>query len=419
MNETKSAHFVHCFAHQLQLALVFVAKNHTEVNDFFDVVSRLLNIIGSSYKRRDNLRNIQANKVKAALVEGELESGTGLNQEVGIKRPSDTRWGSHFASILNIKNIYSSICEVLEDLGKDNSDRDRKAEAIRILKSLKSFDFVFCLHLMVDILGITNHLNTSLQRKDQDILNAMNQVSSSKRAIQEIRDVGWEPLLGNVTLFCDKYDVQIVDIEDAYYNGIGRRRGSQVTNLHHYHVDVFKAVIDMQLQELNHRFNEVNTKLLLSIACLCLRESFKAFDLDKLMEMATLYRKEFPTEYDLEVLEVELKNYIKDVREDERFNQLKSIGELAKKMVEEQKHIIFPKVYLLLKLALILPVATASVERAFSAMKLVKTDLRNKMGDQFLSDSLVSYIEKGVLDSISNDTVMEIFQAIRPRRVQL
>ncbi|KAL4580987.1 hypothetical protein LXL04_017193 [Taraxacum kok-saghyz] len=65
-----------------------------------------------------------------------------------------------------------------------------------------------------------------------------------------------------------------------------------------------------------------------------------------------------------------------------------------------------PKVYLLLKLALILPVATASVERAFSAMKLIKTDIRNKMGDKFLSDSLVSYIEKDVLDSFDNDTII-------------
>ncbi|XP_023739167.1 uncharacterized protein LOC111887233 [Lactuca sativa] len=313
MNETKFAYFTHCFVHQLQLALVFVAQNHTKVNDFFDAVSRLLNIIGSSYKRRDNLRIKQANKVMEAFVEGELESGTGLNQEVGIKRPYDTRWGSHFSSLLDIKNIYSSICEVLEDLGKANSDRDRKVEAIRILRLLKSFDFVFCLRLMVDILGVTNHLNTILQRKDQDIINVMNQVSSSKKAIQEIRDVGWEPLLGNVTLFCKKHDVRIGDMEDEYYDGFSCRRGSPVNNLHHYHVDVFKAVCDMQLQELNHRFNEANTELLLCIACLCPRESFKAFDLDKLMEMATLYREEFQTEYDFQVLEVELKNYINDV----------------------------------------------------------------------------------------------------------
>jgi len=104
---------------------------------------------------------------------------------------------------------------------------------------------------------------------------------------------------------------------------------------------------------------------------------------------------------------------------DERFTHLKSIVDLAKKMVEVKKHIIYPKVYLLLKLALILPVATASAERAFSAMKLVKTDICNKMGDKFLSDSLVSYIEKNVLEKFDNDAIIAKFQAMKARRIQL
>nr|KAJ0197641.1 hypothetical protein LSAT_V11C700376230 [Lactuca sativa] len=375
MNEIKSARFVHCFAHQLQLDLVFVAKNHITVNDFFDMVSRLLNIYGSSYKRRDKLRKKQADKVMATLAEvlyvncstnsifmwyisSELESGTGLNQELNIKRPSDTRWGSHFAFLLNIQTIYASICDVLEDLCKFDTDRDRKAEAIRILKLLKSFDFVFCLHLMVDILGVTNHLNTILQRKDQDIVNAMNQLKSWIWKMHIIMDIV---------------------VEEVH----------RFNNLHHYQVDVFKEVIDMQLQELNHRFNEVDTNLLLCIACLC------------------------------PILEVELGNYIKDVQEDERFNDLKNIEDLDKKMVEEKKHIIFPKIYLLVRLALILPVATPSVERTFSAMKLIKTDIRNKTSDQFFSDSLVSYVEKNILKCISNNPIVKMFQDIRPRRVRL
>jgi len=42
----------------------------------------------------------------------------------------------------------------------------------------------------------------------------------------------------------------------------------------------------------------------------------------------------------------------------------------------------YPLVYRLIELTLILPVATATVERIFSAMSIVKTDLRNKMGDE-------------------------------------
>ncbi|KAM7510458.1 hypothetical protein LguiB_009333 [Lonicera macranthoides] len=75
--------------------------------------------------------------------------------------------------------------------------------------------------------------------------------------------------------------------------------------------------------------------------------------------------------------------------------------------------------YLLLRLALTLLVATASVERAFSAMNIVKGPLRNRMGDQWLSDSLLVYIEKNVFACIDNETVMLRFQNMKTRRGQL
>jgi hAT family C-terminal dimerisation region len=62
--------------------------------------------------------------------------------------------------------------------------------------------------------------------------------------------------------------------------------------------------------------------------------------------------------------------------------------------VEKKKDIVYPLVYKLLSLALILSVATASVERAFSAMNVVKEISRNRMRDQWLNDCLVTYIEE-------------------------
>lgn len=91
--------------------------------------------------------------------------------------------GFFFSYLLNIETIYCSICDLLKDLGKNNDDLDHKPEAICILKSFKAFDFVFHLYLMIDILGVTYHLNRTLQRNYQDIINAMNQVSSFKKAI--------------------------------------------------------------------------------------------------------------------------------------------------------------------------------------------------------------------------------------------
>ncbi|XP_071704777.1 uncharacterized protein [Rutidosis leptorrhynchoides] len=178
---------------------------------------------------------------------------------------------------------------------------------------------------MVDVLEITNDLNTTLQRKDQDIVNAMHQVRGSKTRLQCMRDDGWELLFGKVSLFCGKNDIEITNMEDLYYDGISRRRGSHVSSLHHYNVDVFYMVIDMQLRELNNRFNEVNTTLLISIASLNPSKSFKAFEVEDLMRMAEFYPSDFP-KHELGFLRGQLMNYISDVCGDERFSHLKGIG---------------------------------------------------------------------------------------------
>ncbi|XP_071689974.1 uncharacterized protein [Rutidosis leptorrhynchoides] len=204
-------------------------------------------------------------------------------------------------------------------------------------------------------------------------------------------------------------------MNDPFYDGISRRRGSHVSSLHHYQVDVFYAVIDMQLRELNYRFNEVDTTLLISMASLNPSKSFKTFQVEDLMKMADFYPSGFP-KHEFGFLRGQLMNYINDVRGDESFSDLKGIGHLAKMMVETNKSIIYPKVYLLLKLALILRVATSTVERAFSEMKLIKNDLRNKFGDQFMNDCLLSYIEKEVLDDISNEAIMDESYRMKPRR---
>ena len=84
-----------------------------------------------------------------------------------------------------------------------------------------------------------------------------------------------------------------------------------------------------------------------------------------------------------------------------------------------RKHETYHLVYLLVKLALTLHVATTIVERSFSAMKYIKNELRNRMGDQWMNDCLVMYIEKKVACSIDNEIIMQRFQNIKTRRRQL
>ena len=180
LKENSSAFYVHCFAHQLQLTLVVIAKNHIQVASLFNLVSTLLNVVGGSCKRHDMLREKQINYVREALGKGEIPSGQGLNQETSLKRAVDTRWGSHYATLINLILMYSSIIDVLEIIKEDGSNADQRAEANGLLYLLEDFDFAFTLHLMKNVLGISNELSQALQRKDQDIINAMNLVNITK-----------------------------------------------------------------------------------------------------------------------------------------------------------------------------------------------------------------------------------------------
>ncbi len=66
-----------------------------------------------------------------------------------------------------------------------------------------------------------------------------------------------------------------------------------MTNLHHYRVELFYAIIDKQLQKLNNRFTKSNTELLLCVSCLSPSDSFATFDKKKLIRLAQFYPKDF------------------------------------------------------------------------------------------------------------------------------
>ena len=307
---------------------------------------------------------------------------------------------------------------VLEYVEEDGNNSKQRAESCHLLNVIQFFEFIFNLHLMKNILRVTNELSQVLQMNDQDIVNAMALVKVSKQRLQNIRDDGWSLLLDEVSLFCDKHDITVPIMDDIFVSqGRSRRKAQKISNLHHFQVEIFYQVVDRQLQELNNRFTEVNTELLLCIACLNPRHSFFAFDKEKLIQLAQFYPLEFSSTQ-LLALDSQLENFILDVRSDDQFSDLNGIGALFQKLVETRKNIVYPLVFLLLKLALVLPVATASVERTFSAMNIIKSRLRNRMGDEFLNDCLVTYIERETFDCIDNEKIIQSFQNMKPRRME-
>ena len=72
-----------------------------------------------------------------------------------------------------------------------------------------------------------------------------------------------------------------------------RRYTDRMTNLYYYRIEIFYVIIAMQLQELNNRFTESNTELLLCVSCLSPFDFFATFDKLKLIRLAQFYPKDF------------------------------------------------------------------------------------------------------------------------------
>ncbi|XP_047266978.1 uncharacterized protein LOC124897726 [Capsicum annuum] len=131
-------------------------------------ITNVLNIVRASYKRRN------------LIIFGKVHTRRGLNQERGLQRPCDTRWGSHYKTLENFIDIFQSILYVLGFAARKYPNYLDKLTAETLENTIKGFDFSFKLHLILKVLMIANHLNSSLQKMDQDIVNALELLNTAK-----------------------------------------------------------------------------------------------------------------------------------------------------------------------------------------------------------------------------------------------
>ena len=200
--------------------------------------------------------------------------------------------------------------------------------------------------------------------------------------------------------------------------GQSRLDGNLITQEHHYRVDTFLAAIDAIITEMDHRFNEVSSELLVCFSCLDPRNSFSKFDVEKIVRLTEIYEEDF-SDLDRSNIREQLQTFILHMRRVEQFKACHDFGSLAIQMVKSERDITFPLVYRLIKLALLLPVATATVERAFSAMNIIKTDLRNRMSGEWLNDLILCYIEKEIFRGLDGDEIRKTFEDIKNRAIDL
>lgn len=99
----------------------------------------------------------------------------------------------------------------------------------------------------------------------------------------------------------------------------------------------------------------------------------------------------------------------------------RTIREMMNLLVEENSCLMscLPDLTTALQLYLTIPVTTATAERSFSKLKLIKSYLRSTMAQTRLSDLALLSIEHEETQKTNINEVVEKFLAIKQRRVGL
>ncbi|CAN1269428.1 hypothetical protein LINPERPRIM_LOCUS13580 [Linum perenne] len=205
-----------------------------------------------------------------------------------------------------------------------------------------------------------------------------------------------------------------------------QRAGATRWSSHFFSVDsmikMFAATCEVlqeyQLSELNSRFSETTVRLLQLSAALDPKDSFKSFNEDHIYQLAVeFYPQDFNDQERL-IMRSELPYYAERVVRSPDF-EVPSLAKLMEILVTRRLEKQYMMICRLIRLILTLPVSTATTERAFSAMKFVKRDVRSNMADGFLADTLMMFIERDYARKLDRDSIIDEFSKLKNRRVQL
>lgn len=412
--QNPKALYVHCHAHSLNLVLVESAKSSIQFVTFFSLVEKLYAFVANSSKRHAAFMEIQ----KAMYPE---------DRPLELQKLSDTRWACRESALRTMRKVIPALKQFLEEIVQKHPPDASAGDASILLQSI-NFEFLVCLEIATPVFQETAYASNALQQKDLDLAASYRIVDGVLQSLRELRnDEKFQEIFTKVKERAESMAIDLPSVipgqgrrrkmpERYKYSATSATEDQQYQTLDdYYRVRVFYVFLDTISQELQRRFkggDNTTWGILNAFHCMTVQDNWKepvneeAFK--SLQKLCQFYELE-----EVDKLRLELKIFYSS------FPCLpqNTAATMLNLMKENNAQEIFPLMLELLTIYATLPVTTATVERTFSKLKLVKTKLRSLSSEERLSDLLLLAIEKDI--KINNSEVISIFKEMAHRRVLL
>lgn len=381
--------YIHCHAHQLNLALVDSCKSLDHASEFFSLLQSLYNYLSSAIPHALFMKKQQ-----------ELRSSV-----VQLKKLSDTRWSCRYSSIQSILTSFPAIIATLYEIS--DQSHDRAIEARGLLYQINSFPFILSLVLLEKIFAVTNNLSQLLQSSVIHFAAAATCISATKTTLNSLRsDKEWDAIWEVAVSLAEKCDISVSpprttrtrrpprQLEESFIITTDVTTYRDAT-CEQYRTGVYFSTIDVLLTELNDRFSELNISLLRS--------------LEALIPTSTEFLQSSSISPFLLHYQINESSFISESATARNYLQQQGINDYTSKTFHDiynylsKVHGCFPTILRCYQIALTLGVSTATAERSFSSLRRIKTYLRSTMTDDRLSNMALLYIERELSSKLWND----------------
>ncbi|CAG2229547.1 unnamed protein product [Mytilus edulis] len=387
-----TATYVHCKAHQLNLALIHSSKEPC-VRNMMGIVQDIAFAFDYSAKRLNafatELSNCDEN-VKEAM-----------EKRSKLTTLCETRWSARADSLFTFKSAFPVVVQALEYL-RDN--RDEKAGAY--LAAILKFEFLIALVVAEHILSVTVALSNFLQSKSCDLIEA---VGESKVVVQSLRDerndpAVWDALYGKAVEIAADFELNPCT---------PRRAGRQMHRANHpvqdpqeyWKVSLYYIFLDHLVQELESRLIQSEDRFL---AEYLVPVKLQGLTPDNIEKIYNAYNDDIGT---LEQLQEEISRWKTRWSMTMLDTKPKTLHET---LVTTNKN-LYPNISTIISVLLTMPASTATAERSFSAMNRIKTYLRSTMGTDRLSALATLHIYRDV--EIDRQNVITKFASVKGRKL--
>ena len=381
---TPSAIGVHCAAHRLNLAssqavdkVQYVKKN---------ILRQLFDYYDNSSVRSAGLQAIQL-----------------LTLEKGRLLPNcTTRWLSTERSVMRPKSCYISVVLSLQN----DSENWRDAKALGLASLMSEYRFVYTMLLFCDTLPHITFLSKAFQDADCDYSIIPKMLSITLQSLEALQLTDGTNLLG-----LESY------VEELTAAGI-QLKMTPVLGHSYSENSVKKPYLANLIQNLKNRFED---KSIITAFDLFNPTSIPS-DPTELVQFGNDNVRQLSEYYKNSAILTGTENCLAEWSSCKQLiqnTQFTKHGEVIHYLsTDPSMHRMYPNLCTLAQICRVVPIHSADVERSFSQLKLVKTNIRNRMFEKTLDSLLRITIEGPEVNEFHVKDAVTLWASKKNRRIR-